>query len=412
MLSQAMLVQPGVEMRRLRRASKKLMARHDCLRSRFIETNHQFRVVIAPPSGDYVREIDIGDVEDAAFHQHLSEIAHAPMQLMGNQLAELVVIHCGARGDVVMWRMHHAVTDGYGLLLLTEEFLKLLIGLPLTLPAVSYADYVARFMTVSSKRAAEISAFWEEMHRNLPKAQQIGRKAKGMQPLWRNMGDVVGGRKRFLITAESASVLEETRKREGLGAASILFTGFLETLCQNYNVENLAYTTLIARSDPGLLGFAGTHYFDPILPYHSMNKQGLIENAHTLYSNILQANLHLPSDAASQSSPHEDAMIEAGIYPRQFSVHEPRPTGRIKRSAFGALFRMEPGQTMDIGPYQVSQIDVSVYERARTDLRFAICETAGTIGFDLEYDAISYTTEEIDAIGARVCDLVGVDPQT
>ena len=411
-LTHAVLVQPGVDMRRLRRAGKLLAARHDSLRIRFMILDQQFRAAVTEDQGDLVREVDIGDVDDATFRSEVSAIAQAPMSLLESQLAELVVVHCGQRGDVLLWRLHHAITDGYGILVLIEDFLRLLVGLPFLTPALSYKDYVARFLQVPPKRAAEIRAFWEDLHRNLPKAPNIGRKAKGMQPLWRNLGDVDGRRKQIRLTARSVAALDRKGRQEGLRTTSILFTGFLEALCQLYDTEALAYTTLLARSDPALSNFAGAHYFDPVLPYRAAGKRGLFGNARTLFEHFMQANAHLPSDAASQSTAYEDALIEAGIYPRQFSVHQPRSTRRLKHALLPGASLTSRGQTQMMGPYRITPLDVSVFRRSRVDLRFMIRDSGDSTGFDLEYDGISYADAEIDAIAARLCDLTGLEQES
>lgn len=404
-----MQVQPRVDMRRFGRAAEKLVARHDSLRIRFKKVKGQFRAIVGPVARDVVREVDIGDQDDATFKARITEIAHAPMPLMDNQLAELVVVHCGRRGDVIVWRVHHAITDGYGLVLLAEDLMKFLVGLPISSKALCYAEYVSRYLEVSPERAAEISAFWRKMHQDLPKAPNIGRKAKGLEPLWYNLGDVEGRRKSVNVTYQSMAALEKTASKSGLRSTSVLFAGFLESLCQLYDTDRLAYTTLLSRSDPGLASYAGAHYFDPILPYNAVGSDRLQPAAERLFENMMQANFHLPSDAASQSTRYEDDLVEAGIYPRQFSVHQPRPTGRIKRSIFGSFSKLVSGEAQRIGRYLFRPIDVSIYLRSRTDLRFALREAGATVGFDLEYDGISYSDEEIQALSAKVCDLVGLD---
>ena len=409
-LANATLVQPGVDMRRLRRALTQLVARHDCLRTRFQVIKGQFRAIIAPAGPADIREIELGQMDDVTFRTRITEIANAPLPLMGQPLAELILVHCAGRGDVVVWRAHHAITDGFGMVVLFEDMLKLLLGMPLLSRPVTYPDYVARFLTPSPARAAKITAFWKDMHRDLPKAPNIGRKANGLEPLWCNMGDVVGKRLRVRVSGDSLTGLRNRTARGNLSFASVMFTGFLETLCQLYDTDRLAFTTLIARSDPALSTFAGAHYFDPVLPYRAAGRDGIDQAARQLRADLMLASEHLPSDAACQATDYEKALVAQGIYPRQFSVHQPRPTSRMEKSVFSDGLRAGPGVPQRLGPYVLTSLDVSVFHRCRSDLRLLLREGHGKPGFDLHYDGLSYTDDEVAAIGAGMCDLLSLDP--
>ncbi len=409
-LAHATLVRPRVDMRRLRRAYEKLLARHDSLRIRFEPIRGQWRALIGPaPAKAAIREVDLGDLDDAAFQTRVTEIANAPMPLLGHALAELVVLRCGGRGDVVVWRVHHAITDGIGMVVLVEDLLKFLIGMPIPTPALSHGEYIARFIDLPADRAAEIDAFWRDTHRDLPKAPNIGRKAKGLDPLWTNMGDVVAGKARVNLNAPSMARLEARAQRSGLRATSLLFAGFLEALGELYGVDHLAYTTLLGRSDPALASYAGAHYFDPVLSYRALGETGLDRAAASLQTALALANAHLPAEAACEAAPYETGLIEAGIYPRQFSVHQPRPTGRLRSSIFGAGMTAPHGVAQRLGPYTLTSLDVSVPQRSRYDLRFALADADAGGGFDLQYDAVSYTDAEIEAISARICALLELD---
>lgn len=408
-LSHAVLVRPRVDMRRLQRACDKLFARHDILRARFVETAGGYGVCTEPAGTVAIRRIDLSDHDEDAFRARVTAEANAPMPLWDGPLAELVVLHGGQRGDAVVWRAHHAVTDGFGMVLIVEDFFKYLIGLPIHTKAMTVAEYSARFLKQTPARAKEIDAFWREKHRHLPKAPEIGRKAKGMEPLWYNLGKAVGKRCRIDVSQNSMARLTEQAHRAGVGSTATLFVGFLEALCRLYDTERLAYTTLIARSDPALSSFAGPHYFDPVLPYTAVGSDDLTRAAQALQADIALANEHLPSEAAAVANAYEKGLVAAGIFPRQFSVHQPRPTARMKKSVFSSGIRSAPGTEHRLGPYVLCRMTVATFTRSRCDLRFALRETQNSTGFDLEYDGISYDDAEISRLAAQVCDLLDLD---
>lgn len=403
------MVQPGVDKRRLQRALTALTARHDSLRLRFDTVKGQFRAFINPPGPAFIREMDLGELDDEALKTRLTDIASTAIPLFGHPLFELVVVHCGSRGDAVIWRAHHAITDGVGMVVLFEDLLKLLLGMPLLSKAMTYPDYVTRFMTLPPSRTAVIDAFWRKMHRDLPRAPDIGRKAKGLEPLWSNLGKVKLRRLRVSVGTDSLSKFSERVAEANLSNASVMFAGFLESLCQRYDTDRLAFTTLVARSDPALARYSGAHFFDPILPYQAVGDTAITQAAHRLRADLMQANAHLPAQAATQATAYEQALIDSGIYARQFSVHQPRPPRRKEKSTFANSYNTTPDLPKQVGPYTLTPVDVSVYLRCRTDLRILLREGQENPGFNLEYDGISYTDAEIDALSVRICELLDLD---
>jgi hypothetical protein len=62
-----------------------------------------------------------------------------------------------------------------------------------------------------------------------------------------------------------------------------------------------------------------------------------------------------------------------------------------------------------MGPYLLTPLDVSIYRRSRTDLRFLIREGQANQGFDLEYDGKSYSEVEIRALTEKVLELLNLE---
>jgi len=60
----------------------------------------------------------------------------------------------------------------------------------------------------------------------------------------------------------------------------------------------------------------------------------------------------------------------------------------------------------------LTPLDVSIFRRCRSDLRFLLREGQAKPGFDLEYDGLSYTDGEITAMNTRICDLLNLDSES
>ena len=409
-LANAVLFRPGIDMRRTQRAVDKLRQRHDSLRIRFDQVKGGFRALIEPPTKGNVREIDLGDQDDAAFYAEISAIAHAPMPVLNAPLAEVIVARCGSRGDVLITRVHHAITDGYGMVVLAEDLTKYLIGLPVFGKAVSHADYIARFQSALPSRAAEIDAYWETLHRDLPQTPNVGRKGKGMPTLINGLGKVEP--RQIVFTASPASLrrFEERSNAANISSATAFFASHLEALCECYDLEKMVYMTSAARSDPALGTYVGDHTLDPIMPYVPMGAKNLAGATKKLNGDLYLALANLPSEAARRGTPYEASLVDRGINPRQFALYQPRPAARQNKSLLRSGFNAEYGQEIRIGPLRVTQLDVSVRHRCWAEMRFNVGSSEVNTGFTLDYDGIAYTEDEVRMLGHKTCTFLDLEP--
>lgn len=405
----AYLMRPRIDVRRLRRAVINLRKRHDSLRIRFDRSDGYWQALIDPPGEDVLQQIDLGDQSDTAFQASISAISNAPLHIVDDPLAQVTVVKCGARGDVLVTRLHHAISDGFGMVLLGEEMAKLLVGIPIFGAAVSHAEYIARFQSPPPNRVAEIEAYWDEMHRDFPKAPQIGRKAKGLEPLIRGIGKVEQRQMTFHASPESLRRFETRMGAENVSATTALFAGYLESICQNYDLEKVMFMTYMSRTDGSMDTFAGAHLLNPVLAYLPGGENAFLATAKTLRDTLIRTLAHLPSDAARRGTAQDRALIDAGAYPYQFSVYQPRPMNQQRRSMFRNALSAGPGEEQRIGPLRVTSLDVSVRRRKLSDMQLDVGAANVRTGFVIHYDAISYTEQEISKIGSDMNRLLMLD---
>lgn|GEM_PF-5560320 len=408
-ISSATLVRPRVDLRRLRRAYQKLLDRHDSLRIQFEQDKNKWWAVIADQVDAPIEEVDIGDVDDDTFHREVVEIASAPMSLIGCAQVEIALLRCGARGDVVVWRINDSITDGFGNIVLVEDLLKYLIGMPVTGRAVSHAEYIGKYQDAPAHRVAEFDAFWEEMHRSPPLAPNIGRKAKGMPPNVLNCG----AEPRRLSVVSSQNSVDRLRKRAAAANTqfvSSLFAGFLEALCQNYAVEELLFSTNASRVSPALASFGGHATLYPILRYKVAGTEGMEQAARSLGTSYMAAFQHSPAQALYKGSALERKLVEAGAYPRQFDCNLPNPSTLRDRSVFSDGLKKAPGEDTVFGGFAFSGIALPEFNWGPYDMMFRIDETQGAEGFHLLYDGISFDETEVRHLADRICSLLDLDP--
>ncbi|MFK7835028.1 MAG: condensation domain-containing protein [Sulfitobacter sp.] len=406
LMTNAFLVHPGIDDRRLRRAVQKLRERHDVLRMRFIQTKGKWQALIDPPGADTLRYIDLGDVDDATFDREIRAIAYAPMTIVGEPLGEVIVVKCGTRGDVLVTRVHHTLTDGYGIVVLTEDLTRLLLGMPLEGEAMPFATYLTQYAEPSPVRTKKAEAFWRDLHHDFPKAPNVGRLRKGLPPLQGGLGELDTRQMTFTASPKSLRAFETRMAKAGLSTSSAFFAAHLEAICQIYSLDKLMFMTHTTLSNPELDKYAGDRTCDLVLPYLPVGKDRIEDGMRAVGELILKAMAHLPSKYALRNSEHETRLIDAGCYPDQFSVHHPRPMKRQERSVFREGFFVEQGQEQILGPYTITSLDLSCVRRITFEMQLTLAEERISTGFDIHFDGIAYTEEEVRKIGETLCDLL------
>lgn len=407
-IASAVLVRPHVDLRRLHRAYKKLLERHDTLRIRFELIKNAWRAVIDPVAEVSIEEIDLGDVDEVTFRETITEIATAPMALVGCPQAEMALVRCGRRGDVVVWRVNESITDGYGNIVLTEDLLKFLIGMPVPGRAVSHAEFIAHHEGPRVQQAAGFDDYWMEMHRRPPKAPDIGRKAKGLPPNILNCGAAL---RRLSVVASQESILRLKRRCAAANVQFVsgLFSGFLEGLCQTYGVEDLLFSANISRTNPALANFAGHATFYPVLRYRAGGSGVIEQAARHLGAGFMAAMQHAPSRMLYKGSGLDRKLISEGAYPRQFDCNQPRPSSLRDRSIFAEGLKKAAGDETTFGGLSFSHIELPEFNWAPYDMMFRIADTQGAEGFHLLYDGLSYDAAEARRLAHAICDLLGLE---
>lgn len=410
-LSHAVLVSPRIDVRRLERGMRTLFERHDTLRMRFQWIRGDWRAVIEPPSRPRLRQVDLGDQDDADFRASIANIANAHIPLVDSPLAEVVLAHCGARGDVVIMRAHSSVSDGYGMVVMGEDLMKAAIGLPMTAPAVSHAEYLAKYEHPQGDHARKVDAYWQEALRDFPKAPNIGRKAKGLPRIWETIESRADTRAiRARTRPRDQKRLETRAKTAGATVTSTLFAGFLQATCRQYDLSEMGFSTWAARVEPDLAGAICDHTLGPLFKFRTHAEQSIDEATAMVHSDMLDALHHLPADAARPGSESDRRLIEAGAHPRQFTVYRRLPETPINRSVFNRDLMTRSGDSRSVGGVSFSQVPVRREHPIFCEVEFEAPGPQDKPGFVLRYDANGFDEDEMMALSTRICDLLQIEP--
>ena len=164
----AISVKPSVDESRLRTALAGLTSRHEILRACFPKENgrRMLRILSEHPIGLEVYEHRDLDVNGA--RAILQARADEPFDLEHGPLMQLALYRLADDTDVLLFRLHHAIFDGWSLLRLVFQMFMTYFGLEEEdEPTLSHREFVElQRQIVASPEVQESLAYWREQVRD------------------------------------------------------------------------------------------------------------------------------------------------------------------------------------------------------------------------------------------------------
>ncbi|NUP48315.1 MAG: AMP-binding protein [Catenulispora sp.] len=164
-ISTTVLLRGRLDADRLVRAFDAVVARHECLRTRFADSAGVPVAEVLPPRRTPVLRADVPD-EDAA-RRAVTEVLLAPFDLAEGHLIRIALFRLDADRHVLCTVAHHIIGDGWSLNLLFSQAADVYRGAEPAAPAMRYLDY-ARAHQGSDEAAL---AYWRTALAGAPELQ-------------------------------------------------------------------------------------------------------------------------------------------------------------------------------------------------------------------------------------------------
>ncbi|MGV7211556.1 non-ribosomal peptide synthase/polyketide synthase [Oxalobacteraceae bacterium A2-2] len=215
----ALQLEGALDREALVRALDRIVARHEALRTTFVEAGGQPRQCIgAPDAGCALLEHDLGAHADpqAALEHLMALEARAPFDLRAGPLVRARLVRLAAQRHVLLLTQHHIVSDGWSMGVLVRELGVLYsafragAGDPLPALAVQYADYAAWQRGALSEPIAAQGEYWKRTLAGAPALLEL--PADRQRPARQ---DYAGAYLPYALDAELSASLRTLSQRHG-----------------------------------------------------------------------------------------------------------------------------------------------------------------------------------------------------
>ncbi|MFE7120746.1 amino acid adenylation domain-containing protein [Streptomyces sp. NPDC057654] len=376
----------------LTRALDALAARHEVLRTRFpAAAGTPFQEVGPADEGFALRAHDLSGLPDA--EERLGELAREeaaePFDLAGAAPARGRLITLGADHHALLLTLHHIVSDGWSMTVLTRELGELYAAFrrggqdPLPPLPVQYADYAAwQRQGLSEDGPAKAGAYWKSALAAAPALLEV--PADRPRPAEQ---DYRGGSVRLDFGAELTDALKKLGRRNGSTLYMTVLAGWALTLSRLSGQDDVVIGTPVAnrrRSElEGLIGF----FVNTLALRIDLSGGPAVADL-----------LGRVRTTALAAMDHQDLPFE-----RVVELVNP-PRSQAHTPLFQTMFAWQTdeggaGGDLDLPGVEVSPLE-SPYEVAKFDLTLTLSEEDGRVTGSLDYADALFDAATAERYGA------------
>ncbi len=360
----------------LRQTLGEVVRRHEALRTTFASVGGQPTQVIRPAVPAPLPLVDLSElgegVGSAECERLAEEEGRRPFDLAAGPLLRATLLRLGAEEHIVLFNMHHIISDAWSVRVLVGEVAALygayLEGRPSPLPElkVQYADYAAwQREWLQGEVLEQQVGYWREQLAGAPPVLEL--PTDRPRPAIQSHS---GARYDFRLSAELTRELHELSRREGVTLFMTLLAGWQLLLSRYSGHEDVVVGTPIANRHRAevepLIGF-----FVNMLVLRSR-----LDPSMSFRDLLARAREACLGAYAHQDVPFEKLVEE--LQPERSLGHSP-----LFQVAFG--LEQSGGEGLRLPGLELNEAGVQRGE-VIFDLSLALLEADGELAAHLEYD--------------------------
>jgi amino acid adenylation domain-containing protein len=260
-LPQVVQLNGALDVTALENSLNELVRRHESLRTCFVDNGGEPGQVILPPHHiDLVLE-DLSGLDSAELHLRLRQEEQQPFNLATGPLLRVRLFRLGEEQHVLAATMHHIISDGWSMGVLTKElgliYSAYTNGKPASLPAleIQYADYaVWQREWLQGEFLDQQLSYWREQLHSAPAVLELPTD-RPRPPVQSHYGAL----EKISIDAETTKRLRGLSQRYNTTLFMTVLAGFQALLSRWSGMRDVVVGTAVAgrtRAEiEGLIGF-------------------------------------------------------------------------------------------------------------------------------------------------------------
>ncbi|UQV46665.1 amino acid adenylation domain-containing protein [Janthinobacterium lividum] len=359
----------------LERTLDRIVARHEALRTRFVEQDGAvYQVVDGAQIGLTLAMHDLRGDDDAPGRLRALNQAQAValFDLEAGPLIRASLVCMGEQEHVLLMTMHHIVSDGWSMGVLLNE-VSALYGAyvqgradPLPTLAIQYPDYASwQRGRLDAVELAQHNAYWKQALAGAPALLAL--PTDRPRPLQQ---DYVGARLELALEGPLVQQLKQLSQRHGVTLYMTLLAGWAALLARLAGQDEVVVGTPVAgRSHAELEPLIG-------LFVNTLALRIDVSAQPTVAQLLAQVKQQVLAGQQHQDLPFEQ-VVEL-LQPARSLAHAP---------LFQTMFAWQntPSGTLDLPGLQLSNIDGAAAVTAKFDLTLSLQEAGGGIAGGIEY---------------------------
>jgi amino acid adenylation domain-containing protein len=372
----------------LERAINEIVRRHEVLRTRIeIEGSEPIQVIDEWEPGKLESTDLTGlrwEVKEEEFERIMGEEAETSFDLRRGPLLRVKVLRLEEEEFVLLYTMHHIVSDGWSMGILIRELGALYQAYsageqsPLAELPIQYADFaVCQREWLKGEVLEEKLEYWRK---RLAGAEELKLPADHLRPAVRSYR---GAGRHFVIESELAEKLRELSQREGATLFMTLLGGFDVLMSRYSGQEDVVLGTDVANRDraeiEGLIGFFVNQL---VLRVGVRTRESFGQLLKSVREICLGAYGH-------QDVPFEKLVEE---------LHPDRGLSRPPFFQVKLILQNTPVMRLELERMRLVSIDVCEIKTAKFDLTLVITEMGGDLAGLVEYSRDLFEAETIERL--------------
>jgi amino acid adenylation domain-containing protein/FkbM family methyltransferase len=372
----------------LQQTFAEIIRRHEVLRTTFPARHGEPMQVIAPSLEFELPLTDLSQIEpgkrESVARRLAEEAAEQPFDLAGGPLLRASLLKLGAEEHIVLFTMHHIVSDGWSMGVLIKEVSVLYEAYsrgeasPLRELPIQYADYaVWQREWLQGEVLAEQLNYWREQLRGVPEVLEL--PTDRVRPAVQNYR---GAQQRFSLPAEVSHELKRLSRQQGVTLFMTLLAAWQVLLWRYTGQSEIVVGSPIAgrnsRETENLIGF----FVNTLVLRTELR-------ADETFTELLRRVRRVTLEAyAHQDVPFEKLVEE--LQPERNLSHTP---------LFQVMLVLQnaPTAELDLGELQLSATEEES-QTAKFDLTLALKESDGALRGALNYNTELFEPEIIERL--------------